>query len=165
MKKRRWQNLSNSSGSQICCLTSRCRASKDLLFFLTNQTKVQMLDYGQTTRKVKVSSILSPSSSKQKGKKNTWSQVNSHQSILHKNYFFYCEHFNFPINPFAPEPPVRIQVLSTLCDVISFNGQGQLSSLHNSVKDTREISKRPRDIDLKISMKILFHCSPTFPFT
>ena len=32
-------------------------------------------------------------------------------------------------NPFAPEPPVRIQVLSTLCDVISFNGQGQLSSL------------------------------------
>ena len=32
-------------------------------------------------------------------------------------------------NPFAPEPPVRIQVLSTFCDIISFNGQGQLSSL------------------------------------
>ena len=36
---------------------------------------------------------------------------------------------------------------------------------HNSVKDTGERSKKPRDIDLKISMKILFHCSPTFPFT
>ena len=32
----------------------------------------------------------------------------------------------FAINPFAPEPPVRIHVLSTLCDIISFNGQGQL---------------------------------------
>ena len=31
------------------------------------------------------------------------------------------------LNPFAPEPPVWIQVLSTLCDVISFNAQGQLS--------------------------------------
>ena len=38
-------------------------------------------------------------------------------------------HFIIHFNPFAPEPPVRIQVLSTLCDVISFNGQGQLSSL------------------------------------
>ena len=35
---------------------------------------------------------------------------------------------------------------------------------HNSVKDTGERSKKPRDIDLKISMKILFHCSPTFAF-
>ena len=32
-------------------------------------------------------------------------------------------------NPFAPEPPVQIHVLSTLCDVISFNGQGQLCLL------------------------------------
>ena len=24
-------------------------------------------------------------------------------------------------------------------------------------------AKKPRDIDLKISMKILFHCPPTFP--
>ena len=35
-------------------------------------------------------------------------------------------------NPFAPEPPVTargIHVLSTLCDVISFNGQGQLCPL------------------------------------
>ena len=38
-------------------------------------------------------------------------------------------HLILDINPFAPEPPVQIQVLSTLCDVISFNGQGQLSSL------------------------------------
>ena len=35
---------------------------------------------------------------------------------------------------------------------------------HNSVKDTGERSKKPRDNDLKISMKILFHCSPTFAF-
>ena len=33
------------------------------------------------------------------------------------------------LNPFAPEPPVRIHVLSTLCDIISFNGQGQLCPL------------------------------------
>ena len=37
------------------------------------------------------------------------------------------------LNPFAPEPPItaplRIQVLSILCDIVSFNGQGQLSSL------------------------------------
>ena len=42
-----------------------------------------------------------------------------HLAFNHKTVF----------NPFAPEPPVRIQVLSTLCDVISFNSQGQLSSL------------------------------------
>ena len=36
---------------------------------------------------------------------------------------------------------------------------------HNSFKDTGERSKKQRDIDLKISMKILFHCPPTFPFT
>ena len=36
------------------------------------------------------------------------------------------------INSFAPEPPViamRIHVLSTLSDVISFNSQGQLCPL------------------------------------
>ena len=33
------------------------------------------------------------------------------------------------INPFAPEPPVRIRVLSNSRDVISFNGQGQLCQL------------------------------------
>ena len=33
------------------------------------------------------------------------------------------------INPFAPEPPVRIHVPSTTCDVISFNGRGQLCPL------------------------------------
>ena len=32
-------------------------------------------------------------------------------------------------NPFAPEPPVRIHVLSNPHDVISFNGQGQLCPL------------------------------------
>ena len=33
------------------------------------------------------------------------------------------------LNPFAPEPPVRIHVLSTPRDVISFKGQGQLCLL------------------------------------
>ena len=38
------------------------------------------------------------------------------------------------INPFPPEPPIiamRIHVLSTLCDVIRFNSQGQLCPLAN----------------------------------
>ena len=69
---------------------------------------------------------------------------------------------------------------STACDIISFNGPGQLVAAnlckvkrsfkpyqneHNSVKDTGERSKKPHDKDLKISMKILFHYPPTFPFT
>ena len=33
------------------------------------------------------------------------------------------------LNPFAPELPVLIHVISTPCDVISFNGQGQLFPL------------------------------------
>ena len=40
----------------------------------------------------------------------------SHIGPRLKKFLFYSH-----INPFAPEPPVRIQVLSTLCDVISFN--------------------------------------------
>ena len=70
--------------------------------------------------------------------------------------------------------------VSTARDIISFKGHGQLVAAnlckvkrsfkpyqneHNSVKDTGETSKKPRDIDLKISMKILFHYPPTFPFT
>ena len=37
---------------------------------------------------------------------------------------------------------------------------------HNSVKDTGEKGKKKKtcNIDLKISMKILFHLPPTFPF-
>ena len=50
-ERRGRQNLSNNSRSQICSLTNRCRAPKDLLF-LTNQTKGQILDYGKTTRSV-----------------------------------------------------------------------------------------------------------------
>ena len=76
--------------------------------------------------------------------------------------------------------PMRIHVLPTACDVISFSGQGPLCPLtctewrdlsnhyqneHNSVKDTGEKGQKPCNIDLKISMKILFHCPPTFPFT
>ena len=36
---------------------------------------------------------------------------------------------------------------------------------HNSVKDTGEKGKEPRNIEPKIAMQILFHCPPTFPFT
>ena len=69
---------------------------------------------------------------------------------------------------------------STACDIISFNGHGQLVAAnlckvkrsfksyqneHNSVKDTGEKGKKPCNIDLKISLKILFHCyPPAFPF-
>ena len=76
-----------------------------------------------------------------------------------------------PLNPCA----------STACDIISLNGHGQLVAAnlckvkrsfkpyqneHNSVKDTGEKGKKPCNIDLKISMKILFHCyPPTFPFS
>ena len=45
-----------------------------------------------------------------------------------------------PLN--RPLPPVRIQVLSTLCDVISFNGQGQLSSL--TCAEWRDLSNHTR---------------------
>ena len=45
--------VSNCSGSQMCCLTNRCSAPKDLLCFSTSQTKFQILDNRQTTRKVK----------------------------------------------------------------------------------------------------------------
>ena len=46
------------------------------------------------------------------------------------------------VNPFAPEPPVRIHVLSTHCDIISFNGQGQLSSL--TCAEWRDLSNHTR---------------------
>ena len=37
--------------------------------------------------------------------------------------------FSWLINPFAPEPPVRMHVPSTACIDISVNGQGQLCPL------------------------------------
>ena len=43
--------------------------------------------------------------------------------------FYYSFTLKLPVDPFAPEPPVRIHVLSTAWDVISFNGQGQLCLL------------------------------------
>ena len=45
-----------------------------------------------------------------------------------------------PLN--RPYSPVRIQVLSTLCDVISFNSQGQLSSL--TCAEWRDLSNHTR---------------------
>ena len=48
-----------------------------------------------------------------------------------------------PIRPWtAHKPPVRIHVLSTPCDVISFNGQGQLCPL--TCAEWRDLSNRTR---------------------
>ena len=58
--------------------------------------------------------------------------------ILTKPFSGHC----LAINPFAPEPPVQIQVLSTLCDIISFNGQGQLSWL--TCVEWRDLSNHTR---------------------
>ena len=70
-------------------------------------------------------------------------------------------------------------LLLVTSSILMVIGQGQLCPLtcagvkrsfkpyqneQNSVKDTGERSKKPRDKDLKISMKILFHYPPTFPF-
>ena len=48
----------------------------------------------------------------------------------------------FLLNPFAPEPPVLIHVISTPCDVISFNGQGQLFPL--TCAEWRDLSNHMR---------------------
>ena len=50
-------------------------------FVFDRSDKSQFLDYGKTTRKVNISGILFPSSSKQKGK-NTWSQVTHFATLL-----------------------------------------------------------------------------------
>ena len=53
-------------------------------------------------------------------------------------FLFFCTNYLFSnlltiriiiLNPFAPELPVQIHVLSTPRDIISFNGQGQLCPL------------------------------------
>ena len=64
---------------------------------------------------------------------------------------------------------------STARDIISFNGHGQLVAANlckvkrsfkpyqNEHKEKK--AKKPCNIDLKISLKILFHCyPPAFPF-
>ena len=48
----------------------------------------------------------------------------------------------FSLNPFAPEPPVRIHVSSTACDVINFHGQGQLCPL--TCAEWRDLSNHSR---------------------
>ena len=101
-------------------------------------------------------------------------------AIIHSTNVFliYCLQCIFSFNKFAPKLPVttggQIHIPSTACDVISFNGQGVKCKVkrsfkphqkgHNSVTDTGEKGEKPCNIDLKISMKILFHCPPTFPF-
>ena len=88
----------------------------------------------------------------------------------------------FHINSFVPEPPVTARAdprlfhhlwrhhflmvkdtfAANLCRVKrSFK---QYQNEHNSVKKNGEKGKKPGNIDLKISMKILFHYLPTFPF-
>ena len=106
-----------------------------------------------------------------------WSSTGVH-SWPRSVYFLY----KWFINPFAPKLPVTAHTgprASTSCDIISFNDHGQLVTAnlckvkrsfkpyqneHNSVKDTGEKGKKPCNIDLKISMKILFHYPPTFPY-
>ena len=96
-----------------------------------------------------------------------------------RSVYFLCKWF---INPFAPEPPITAHAgprASTACDIISFNGHGQLVTAnwcgvkrsfkpyqneHNSVKDTRERGKKLCNIDLNIFMKILLDYPPAFPF-
>ena len=89
-------------------------------------------------------------------------------------------------NPFAPEPPMWIHIPSTACDIISLKFKLTIKwstttlstnlcrvkrsfrlyqNEHNSVKYTKDKrQKKTCSIDLKMSMKILFHYPPTFPF-
>ena len=53
-------------------------------------------------------------------------------------YFFCLTHS--PLN--RPQPPIPIHVLSTACDIISFNGQGQLYPL--TCAEWRDLSKHTR---------------------
>ena len=63
---------------------------------------------------------------------------------------------------------MRIQVPSTACDIISFNGFKRFFKLyqneHDSVKETREQGRKPCNIDPKISVKTLFHYYTLLPF-
>ena len=96
-----------------------------------------------------------------------WSSIRVHS--WHRSVYFLYKWF---INPAGPRA-------STAYDILSFNGHEQLVTAnlcrvkrsfkpyqndHNSVKDTGEKGKKPCNIDLKISMKILFHYPPTFPY-
>ena len=90
--------------------------------------------------------------------------------------------FTFYINDLLTHLPLSRPCWSTCftaCDIISFNGHGQLVTAnwcgvkrsfkpyqneHNSVKDTRERGKKLCNIDLNISMKILLDYPPAFPF-
>ena len=59
-------------------------------------------------------------------------------STLKRVSVFVC----LTLNPFAPEPPVRIHVLSTSRDFFSFNGQGQLCPL--TCAELRDLSNYTR---------------------
>ena len=63
---------------------------------------------------------------------------------------------------------MRIQVPSTACDIISFNGFKRFFKLyqneHDSVKETREQGRKPCNIDPKISVKTLICFTTLLPF-
>ena len=85
-------------------------------------------------------------------KKQCDGNIRTHRSSLLRSGYLTCLQQTFIsqeclwlktfFNPFAPEPPVRIQVLSTLCDVISFDGQGQLCPL--TCAEWRDLSNHTR---------------------
>ena len=78
---------------------------------------------------------------------------------------------DFPVS--RPYLPMGIHIPSTACDVISFNGQGQLcvptelvqsEEIFQTIPEWAQFSqghqRKPCNIALKISMKILFHYPP-----
>ena len=50
-----------------------------------------------------------------------------------------------------------------IIDLVQGEENFQTIPEHNSVKDTREKAIKTCNIELKISMKILFHYPPTYP--
>ena len=66
-----------------------CAVLRKMFCFLTDQTKVQILDYGQTTHKGNVSGTLFQWSPTQKGKKDTWLQVRTNPTLF-VNTHYWC---------------------------------------------------------------------------
>ena len=63
--------------------------------------------------------------------------------VSHLTHFFQTDDSE-NLNPFAPEPPVTNHDPCTACDVISFNGQGQLwQATCPTGKDLSKLTKYP----------------------
>ena len=74
-----------------------------------------------------------------------WARLSDYKLILRWLSYFDVnqERIVLTHSPLSrPEPPVRIHVLSTACDVISFNGQGQLCPL--TCAEWRDLSNHTR---------------------